>query len=636
MCGICGIAYADPTRQVDRDRLVFMRDLLEHRGPDGAGVYYGQGVGLGHRRLSIIDLEGGSQPLANEDQTVWVTFNGEIYNYRALATDLAERGHHFRTRSDTEVLVHAYEEYGLDFVSRLEGMFAFALHDTVHHRTVLARDHFGIKPLFYALADGGLFFGSEAKAVVAALDRTPTMDSAALQEYLTFRYVAWSRSFFEGIHRLPPGHLAEWEGGRLNVRRYWSVTERSVSESATLPEAADALEALLDRSVQSQLMSDVPLGTFCSGGVDSGLVTAYAARHSTGALHTFSVGFDDPAWDETPLARGTAARFNTQHHVLRVRGDTFAESLSRLIWYHDEPLSHPNSMPLYMLSEYARRYVKVVLTGEGADELFGGYPRYHLARVGAAAARWPRWASIVAGQVARSLPGHRAALVARLLPRTFEDAILLNSAYVDPHVVEALTGRLLDDATAERRRLVHDSVVPNDPLASISRYELQTYLGCALDRMDTMSMASGLEGRVPFLDVPLAEWGLSLPSSLKLSGRSTKRVLKLLAERTLSPEITRGRKSGFGLPLNAWFRSGPLASLLDRLRDPSHPAAVHFDRRMLGALVESHLRGSADHGEILWLLSNVYLWHEVHLGGGDLAPLERAPGAAYALGPVVT
>jgi len=294
MCGICGIVYYEPTRQVDRQTLISMRDLLTHRGPDGAGAHFGPGVGLGHRRLSIIDLEGGAQPLANEDQTVWVTFNGEIYNYRALTKDLIQRGHRFQTQSDTEVLVHAYEEYGLDFVARLHGMFAFALHDAVRNRTVLARDHFGIKPLFYATADGGLFFGSEVKAVLAGLNRAPVMDPAALREYLTFRYVAWSRTFFKGIHRLPPGHLAVWEGGRLSLQRYWSVTEGMASQPVAAAEAVDALEALLDTAVQSQLMSDVPLGTFCSGGVDSGLVTAYAARHTTGPLHTFSIGFDDP------------------------------------------------------------------------------------------------------------------------------------------------------------------------------------------------------------------------------------------------------------------------------------------------------------------------------------------------------
>jgi len=590
-----------------------MRDALAHRGPDGAGVYYGPGVGLGHRRLSIIDLDGGAQPLANEDETVSVVCNGEIYNYRALAAELVSRGHRFRTRSDTEVLVHAYEEYGLAFVSRLEGMFALALHDSVRNRTVLARDHFGIKPLFYATADDGLYFASEPKAILAVLDQAPAMDAAALQEYLTFRYVAWNRTFFEGIQRLPPGHLAVWDGGRLNVSCYWSVTDRPVSAVAP-PDATDALEALLDRAVESQLMSDVPLGTFCSGGVDSGLVTAYAARHTTGALHTFSVGFEDPAWDETPLARDTASRFGTQHHVLVARGEDFADLLGRLIWYHDEPLSHPNSMPLYLLSEYARRYVTVVLTGEGADELFGGYPRYHLARLNAAVARWPRWISSGAGHAANLIPGRRAALVGRLLPRSFEEAILFNSAYVDPQLVEALTGQLLPEATAERRRLVQRSVVPNDPVATISRYELQTYLGCALDRMDRMSMAWGLEGRVPFLDIPLVEWGLSLPSSGKLRGRVNKRVLKLLGERTLSPKVVRGRKSGFGLPLGAWFRGGPFAALLDRLRDPGHPAASHFDPRTLHALLEAHLSGRADHGEALWLISNVYVWHEVQLG----------------------
>jgi asparagine synthase (glutamine-hydrolysing) len=510
---------------VEPDRLLLMRDVLTHRGPDGAGVYYGPGVGLGHRRLSIIDLQGGSQPLANEDETVWVTFNGEIYNYRALAHSLGQRGHRFRTRSDTEVLVHAYEEYGLDLVSHLRGMFAFALHDVTRNRTVLVRDHLGIKPLFYAIADGSLFFASEAKAVLAAFDQAPTIDAKALQEYLTFRYVAWSRSFFEGVQRLPPGHLAVWEDGRLHVRRYWSVTGRPLATPPGSAEAVVALEALLEAAVQSQLVSDVPLGTFCSGGVDSGLVTRCAAHRSTGALHTFSVGFDEPAWDETPLARDTAARFDTQHHVLVARGDEFADLLSRLIWYNDEPLSHPNSMPLYLLSRYARDYVKVVLTGEGADELFGGYPRYHLARINAASAHLPRWATAAAGQVTRIIPGHRPALFGRLLPRTYEDAILYNSAYVDPQLVEALTGRPLDSGMAERRRLVLESIVPDDPIASISRYELQTYLGCALERMDKMSMASGLEGRVPFLDVELVEWGLALPSALKVRGRATKLLL---------------------------------------------------------------------------------------------------------------
>jgi asparagine synthase (glutamine-hydrolysing) len=609
MCGICGIATADPRASIDHDLVVTMRDAISHRGPDGAGIIELAGATLAHRRLSIIDLEHGEQPMTNEDESVWVTFNGEIYNFLELRADLQARGHRFRTRCDTEVLVHAYEEYGDEFVTRLNGMFAFALVDLRRQRMLLARDHLGIKPMFYAHVSGGIAFASEIKGVLPAMRRTPSLRQESLQEYLIFRYVAWDRSFYEGVHRLPPGHLAVWEGGRLALRRFWSPTPTGPQETHGLDDAASSLDSLLDRAVRSQLISDVPLGAFCSGGVDSGLVTAYAARGSKG-FQSFSVGFDDPAWDETELARDSARRAGAEHHVIISTPGALEQTLRRLIHYHDEPLSHPNSVPLYVLSGLAREHVKVVLTGEGADELFAGYPRYHIARLRGTLDRLPRAARSGAAAILSAIPGHRAAKAARMLPLSVDDAILFNSAYVDPALVAALTGAPVDTALETRRNLVRETLVPGDTTASISRYELLTYLPCALDRMDRMSMAHGLEGRVPFLDIPLVEWGLRAPSALKLGLRSNKRVVKRLASRFLDPRIVRGPKSGFGLPLDAWFRGPELSGIVDRLRDRSHPAAIHFDTAVVDRIARHHASGAADHGETLWLLANVYLWAE--------------------------
>jgi asparagine synthase (glutamine-hydrolysing) len=616
MCGICGIAFADPSRRADQDLVLSMRDAMAHRGPDGAGILDLPGATLAHRRLSIIDLAHGDQPMANEDKSIWVTFNGEIYNFHELEAELTSRGHQFRTRCDTEVLVHAYEEYGDRFVERLNGMFAFALVDLKRQRVLLGRDHLGIKPLFYARIDGGIAFASEIKGVLPALPRSPGLRYESLQEYLVFRYIAWDRTFYQDVFRLPPGHIAIWEGGSLSTQRYWAPSVRERTDAPSLAEAVKELDSTLGRAVQSQLMSDVPLGSFCSGGVDSGLVTMYAARGSKG-FQSFSVGFDDPAWDETERARDSAARAGADHHVVVATAGTLEKALQRLIHYHDEPLSHPNSVPLYTLSELARKHVKVVLTGEGADELFAGYPRYHLARMRASLEMLPGGVRSSGAAILRSLPGHRARKAANTLPLSLEESILLNSAYVEPDLVAALTGSEVASSLDTRRALVAQTFDAADPVRSISRYELLTYLPCALDRMDRMSMAHGLEGRVPFLDVPLVEFGLGLPSSLKLGMRTNKRVLKELAKGLLSPSIVQGPKSGFGLPLDAWFRGTELGGVLKRISDSSHPAASNFDGRVLSRLVKEHQSGAANHGEVLWLLANVFLWSEGEAAAND-------------------
>ncbi len=547
--------------------------------------------------------------MSNEDGSIWVTFNGEIYNFRELQSQLAAAGHQFRTRCDTEVLVHAYEEYGDDFVRRLNGMFAFALVDLRRQRVLLARDQLGIKPLFYARTRDGLAFASEIKGLLPAFEKIPALRYESLQEYLIFRYAAWDRTFYEDVFRLPPAHLAVWEHGKLSVRRYWSPGQMGAGARASLREAAQELDSQLGTAVERQLMSDVPLGSFCSGGVDSGLVTAYAARSSRD-FQSFSIGFEDSAWDETDLARDSAQRAGTRHHVVVFKPEDVEATLHRLIHYHDEPLSHPNSLGLYALSGLARQHVKVVLTGEGADELFAGYPRYHLARLRGAFQGMPSIARTGAAALLRSVRGHRARKAAALLSPSFEDSIVFNSAYVEPALVADMTGGPVTNALATRRELLGESIVGNDSTATISRYELLTYLPCLLDRMDRMSMAHSLEGRVPFLDVNLVEWALGLHSSLKLGSRSNKRVVKRLAAGMLSPRIVRGPKSGFGMPLDAWFRSQELGRIVDRLRDPVHPAARHFDQEIVQRALKQHLASQADHGELLWLLANVYLWQE--------------------------
>src|SRR6185437_3119550 len=591
-----------------------MRDVIAHRGPDGVGIHCQRGVGLGHRRLSIIDLQGGAQPLSNEDGSVWVTFNGEICNYRQLTERLLRLGHRFRTHCDTEVLVHAYEEYGEGFVRELNGMFAFALHDVNRHRVILARDHLGIKPLFYARVDDTLLFGSEIKAVLAGSGEAPTVRAESLQEYLVFRYVAGQNTFFEGVKRLPAGHLAVWENGSLDVRSYWSPPVSRHPTTATLAAAADEVGRALAQSVDAQMMSEVPLGSYCSGGVDSGLVTGFASRASTHRLQTFAVGFHDRSWDESKLAAETAARFGTDHHTVVAEPAEFLSLLPKLVWHHDEPLSHPNAIPLYQLSRVARESVTVVLTGEGADELFCGYPRYHIARIRQALDGLPPTARALLASGARQMPGHRGRKLGALIGRSIDDGLILNSAYVAPELVARLTAGSADGAFVERRRLLEAARSSRDDVDSLSRFELTTYLGCALDRMDRMSMACSLEGRVPFLDIPLVEFALSLPTSYKLGRRATKRPLKILADRELSPIVARRSKSGFGVPLGDWLRSPVLAPAIARLEDPEHPAAAYFDRSIVQRLVAEHSAGAADHGEALWLLTNVYVWQEVVAG----------------------
>lgn len=615
MCGICGFAAA--ANQLDNEAGVLgrMRDALVHRGPDGSGTTLAAGVGLAHTRLSIIDVAGGQQPLSNEDGDIWITFNGEIYNYAVLMESLKAKGHVFRTKSDTEVLVHLYEEEGPEMVRHLNGMFAFAIHDRKRRRVVLARDHFGIKPLFYAVRDGVLYFGSEVKAVLAGLSMRAETSVRAVQEYLLFRCITGERTFFDGIKRLPPGCLAIWDNDRLTVREYWRPPEPSRARYSRLDDAASGLEEQLQSAVSLQMMSEVPLGSFCSGGVDSGLTSLYAARASSEQLQTFSVGFDDPRWDETSLAKSTASRIGSRHHVFVASAENYRNALIPTIWNHDEPLAHPNSVLIALLSKYAKQFVTVVLTGEGADEIFGGYPRHHIVKANAFLQHLPGWTrSGLAGLLGR-WGGRRGKLLEESLPLDLIHAVVMNSSFVSPALIEQLTGTNPLPSIHDRVELAATLAVPNDAVASISRYDQRTYLPCLLDRMDRMTMASGLEGRVPFLDTNLAEWASGVPSKFRLGPLENKRVVKKLGARYLDRRITHGPKSGFGVPIGDWLRTNEWADLVDRLRDRDHPATGYVDGRVVSRLVEQHMNGDTSHSEVLWLLLNLYLWSEVIRNG---------------------
>lgn len=610
MCGICGLATADANAPVPESILAKMRRSLAHRGPDGSGVEIADGVGLVHTRLSIIDVGGGRQPLSNEDGSVWVTFNGEIYNYEELRSTLVQRGHRFRTQSDTEILVHLYEDHGDALVQHLNGMFAFAIHDRRRRRVLLARDHFGIKPLFYGIRGETLAFGSEIKAVVAGLGTAAETTPEAIQEYLLFRTMGAERSFFSGVNRLPPGSIGVWEGGALAVHRYWEAPAPHPESAMTMPEAVDALEEHLEAAVRLQLMSEVPLGTFCSGGVDSGLTSLYAARHTTQRLQTFSAGFGDAAWDETELALSTATRIGSDHRVLQADPAKFLHAMPRLVWHHDEPLGHPNSILIALLSEFARRHVTVVLTGEGSDELFGGYPRHHIVGLVAHAQHYPNLLRKSAGAFAGRFGGRKGSMIRSSLDLSVARAIVMNTALLSTSLVERLTGTSVTAAIQLREAEAERLMIADDPIASITRYDQRFYLPALLDRMDRMTMAHGLEGRVPFLDVRLAEWAARVPSRFKLGRLQNKRVVKLLAQRYLDPRITAGPKSGFGVPYGAWFRSEAWGPMIERLLDRNHPATSVIDPVVVRALVSEHMSATKNHDDVLWLLSNLYLWHE--------------------------
>ena len=635
MCGIVGILKLDPRETVDEARLKRMRDVLRHRGPDGEGLWIDGPIGLGHRRLAIVDVAGGQQPMTNEDGRAWIIYNGEIYNHAALRPGLEAKGHRYQTRSDTETILHLYEEEGERCVEQLQGMFAFALWDTTHQRLLLARDRLGIKPLYYAQTDRELLFASEIKAILAAGPIRPELDPRVLPGLLATRYVADEGTFFRGIRKLQPGHTLTWsvpEGNR--TRRYWHLPVASDDNPAGLRERAIDLEARLEGVVRSHLMSDVPLGLFLSGGLDSTGLAALMAPMVGERLRTFAVGFDDEATNELPYARLAAESVGAQHHEVVVSPEDFLAALPRLVWHEDEPLAFPSSVALNFVSQLARPHVKVVLTGEGSDELFMGYNWY---RVTAWNERLGRLYGTLAPAPLRA--GVRRAIgrlphpVARYARRSFlalgtgpRELFYENFAVFSAAQRRALLldRRLTETVDPYREQLRCFDEHPGSTLDRMSRADLQTYLVELLMKQDQMSMAASIESRVPFLDHKLVEHVVRTPAKFKIRGLTTKAILREALRDRVPREILRRRKLGFPVPFGRWARERFAPMIRNTILGPRAQARGMFAAEPLERLVAEHEAGTANHADRLWLLLNLEIWQRIFLDGEDPATVGSA------------
>ena len=642
MCGINGIALSRRAqRHVERRQLEQMRDILTHRGPDDDGLYVAGRIGLGHRRLSIVDVAAGHQPMTNEDDTLHIVYNGEIYNHADFRPALEARGHRYRTHCDTETILHLYEEQGVGAVEHLRGMFAFAIWDANKEELFIARDRLGVKPLYYVhAADGSLYFASEIKALLAVRAVPPELNFSALPDYLANHAPSGEETLFRGVKRLLPGHTLLWRDGQLRIDKYWDVhfapDEVPRRDAEYIAEWTDIFRT----AVRLRLMADVPLGMFLSGGIDSSAIAAVMSEMVAEPIKTFSVAFAEREANELHYARLIARAYRTEHHEVVVSPADFFAALPTLVWHEDEPLAHPSSVALYFVSRLAAQHVKVVLTGEGSDELLAGYERYYKTiynlRLGA------RYRHLTtAGMRAAVRRGvERLPLnstVRRKLTRTFLCLPLdLESIYFDNFAVFSRTMQqeLLTPETKERVGVI-------DPYARISQYlgsngeaaslnrwlyaDIKTYLHELLMKQDQMSMAASLESRVPFLDHKLVEFSARLPERMKLRGLTTKYILRQSMKDVLPQEILARSKMGFPVPVGAWFR-GPFKAIVDEyvLSERAAQRGL-FDRDFVRRIVARHAAGE-NHTERLWALVNFELWQRLFFDGEALA--QPAVGSA--------
>jgi len=661
-----------------------MTDVLAHRGPDDRGLYLSPsqrsrsdasnsgrqgtsgasavagaangdtgarrgGAALGHRRLSIIDLGGGHQPLSNEDDTIWIVFNGEIYNYRELRPGLESAGHHFRTATDTETIIHLYEEYGDDCVNHLRGMFAFALWDEKRQRLLLARDRLGKKPLVYRLDPGRILFASELKSLLQVPGVPRTLDPRALDYFLTYQYVPHPHCILEGYHKLPPGHLAVFERGNLAVRRYWSPPFEEPGASPTGGGAATAdwspdrwrqeLRATLTEAVRLRMRSDVPLGAFLSGGIDSTIISGLMQQLSERPVHTFSIGFPVRQFDETSYAREAARHLRTEHHEMVVEPHALS-ILPRLIWHYDEPFSDSSAIPTMYLSEMTRQTVTVALSGDGGDELFAGYDRYRAVRFGMAIDRLPRpvralitariWQKIPASVRQRSFRRRVRRLLAELgkppEKRYLRWISIFDAERRHELYTADLRARLGDVDSSDALLAAYAECPTRDFVTRTTCADVLTYLPCdILKKVDIASMAYGLECRCPFLDHQVAELAARMPIELKQTPQQGKKILIETFADLLPASIQKRSKMGFGVPLDHWFR-GELRPLLhDALLDRKSLERGYFEPAVVRRLVEEHDQKRWDHSYRLWALLCFEMWHRMFLDAAE-AP-SSAPAA---------
>ncbi len=626
MCGICGIFYQDRTRRVDRSTLASMNRQITHRGPDDEGLFVDGNVGIAMRRLSIIDVESGHQPLSNETGDVWIVYNGEVYNHQDSRNEMEARGHLYRTHSDTESIVHLYEEYGRDCVQHLQGMFAFVIWDQRRRILFGARDRLGIKPFYYRRENGALLFGSEIKTLLAYPGVQAEFNRNMLGEYLAFGYTSSQETMFSGICKLMPGHWFELdETGEWRSGQYWDL--KVTPDDGSLPEKhyIDMYRAGLEQAVSSHLMSDVPLGVFLSGGVDSSAVAALTKRIRQAPVETFAVGYEEAAFSELEYAREVAKHIGTEHHEVRVSRKEFFDALPNLVWHEDEPIVWPSSVALYFVAKLARERVTVVLTGEGSDETLGGYGRYSRTLWNTRADSVYRGVtpSLLRRQVRQAIQSELlGAKMQKRLEHTFlgRDGEHWESMYFDNFYSAFPADEQANLLTQQARQTAGDPYAnamgywkdsSGDLLHRLLYTDIKTYLVELLMKQDQMSMAASIESRVPFLDHVLVEQAMRIPAKYLIHGLAGKMVLNRALEDVLPHDILYRKKMGFPTPWAQWLRGDQLNEVEQMLTSDRSIARGLFQPDALRRIFAEHRKKLRDHTDRIWRLMNLEVWHRV-------------------------
>lgn len=630
MCGIAGKIYFDPEARIERASIQAMLRPMRHRGPDGQGIHLDGNAGLGHLRLSIIDLNTGAQPMANEDETIWIVFNGEIYNFQALREKLLAKGHVFRSQSDTEVIIHAYEEFGPDCVKELRGMFAFAIWDTKRRRLFVARDRVGIKPLYFCQTAQAFYFASELKGIIADTAVPREINLPGIRKFLSFNYLPGTETLFKSIHKLPPGFFLTVEQGKVTQQQYWDLRFIRRRRQMSFDEATEELHGLLAATVRDHMIADVPVGILSSGGVDSSAILNFAVHATDEKIKTFTVGFDgNQVVDERPYARLSAERFGTEHYETSISADDFWSFLPSYVWHMEEPVCEPPAVALFYVSKLARNHVKVLLSGEGGDEAFAGYPNYPnmmrleairsavgpLARpIGAGAAfvgnifdneKWRRYGSALGRPLAT-----------QYFSRTSGPTSFFNRNAAEFFTPEFLTRTSTASAAGFVGQLT--ATVQDEPLLNQMLYvDSKTWLpDDLLVKADKITMANSLELRVPLLDHKVLEFAASLPPDFKVRGKETKRILKATFTKSLPEEILKRKKAGFPVPYESWLRGGLKQKVEDMLLSERCLSRGYFQKAEVSRLLEASFLDHKFAKEVFCLLV-LELWHRIFL---DPAP----------------
>jgi asparagine synthase (glutamine-hydrolysing) len=625
MCGICGVFDFINSGIAEKKLIKLMNSALFHRGPDDEGIFLDKSIGLGHRRLSIIDLsKKGHQPMTNEDSTIWIVFNGEIYNFLALKEELEKKGHKFKSDTDTEVIIHSYEEYGENCVKKFNGIFAFAIWDSKKKRLFLARDHLGVKPLYYSFQKGFFAFSSEIKALLQ-MDFKFTLNKQSVDNYLSLQYVPGPETIFLEINKLLPGNLLICEKNKIHIRKFWNL---EVSSQKKMPENyfTSQIRTLLEKSVKGQLISDVPLGVFLSGGLDSSIITGLATKFE-GQVKTFCVGFDaDEKYNELKYARLVSDHFNTEHHELTVTSEDVIKSLPKIINHFDEPMADFAAIPTYLISRFSKRKITVALTGEGADELFAGYPKYSLSKIPKKIDLIPKilHPRVLIKAIAEASNSRKIKKMAKIisLPET-ERYLEWDCVFNEEEKKELY----VEDNGNHTQNLVRNydkyfsEVKSKDHLSRFFYVDIKTWLpDDLLTKVDRMSMLASLEARVPYLDYNFVEFSANIPSDLKIKGTNTKYIFKKAFKDIIPKEIIRRQKHGFNLPISPWFKK-EIKSLLPLLTEKRTIERGHFDKDHVKKLINQHLDGSKDNSSKIWTLLNFELWSRAYVDGEKIKSL---------------